>query len=369
VVGAGKLATLAVGSEQAVTVRGQSLPATVARDAAAPTAASEPQLCVIVCTHERAGVLVECLHSLAAQTLAPQRFEVLVVDNRSSDATASVIGRFLESMPNLRAIGEGRLGLSHARNAGLEATRARYVAFLDDDARACSRWCESLLCAFETVTPPPVSVGGPVHAYFEKPPPSWFPPGMDDYQRGDRGHFVDRWSVFWGCNVAYLRSAVIEAGGFDPRLGLVGNRVATGEDTSLGWKIYEKRPYFWYEPGAAIDHLTQASRMNVRYRLRRSLAEGRAWARIQDARWLSMRTLHALARRVLGRPAPVPAEHVGPARQGSALQVLASASGAAEMAAADRGTTPSRPAMAARAFLAAARAAQLAGRLLAIRWW
>jgi glycosyltransferase involved in cell wall biosynthesis len=341
------------------------------------TGGHDPELCVIVCTHNRSDVLERCLGSLQRQSLGAERFEVVLVDNRSVDATSEVIADHLARMTNLRAIGEGAVGLSRARNAGLAVTRARYVAFLDDDAEAVPGWCESLLRAFREVAPAPMAVGGPVLARFEAPPPSWFPPAMDDYWRGERGHFVDRFDVFWGGNVAYRREAVRDAGGFDVALGLRGTRLVTGEDTALGVRLYEQAPYFWYEPEAIVHHLSRPSRMTLGYRLRRSFAEGRAWARIHDARYLSMRTLRSLARRLgILSPARQHAEppavtraraEPAPATAGAppATAMEPSCAGAWTVAA-ERARALLTPRQ--RLFQGLYRAAGAAGQLLATRW-
>ena len=104
------------------------------------------RISVIIATHNRADLLSIALESVARQTLDPTRYEVIVVDNASTDKTAALVKQMSTGMPQLRYIAEERLGLSWARNAGLAAAQSPYVAYLDDDARAEPIWLEDAAC-------------------------------------------------------------------------------------------------------------------------------------------------------------------------------------------------------------------------------
>src|SRR5262245_47792722 len=91
---------------------------------------------VIVCTHNRARLLAECLQAVANQTMPVDRYEVIVVENACADGTHFVTERFAHRYPNVRNERESCLGKSRALNAGLRHARGTHVAFIDDDARA-----------------------------------------------------------------------------------------------------------------------------------------------------------------------------------------------------------------------------------------
>lgn len=204
-----------------------------------------PAISVIVCTRDRARLLEPCLASLAAQTLAPGRFEVLVVDNGSTDATPALARRFAAEHAHFRVLAEPRAGRSLAANAALHAARGRYVAFIDDDARARPAWVERILAAFETREPRPVAVGGEIHPIYETPPPAWLP--RDDcaitwgprpgFLRGDGAELG-----FAGSNMALDREVALEVGGFAAHFGPAGGRFRFGEDTEIFARIEERRP-------------------------------------------------------------------------------------------------------------------------------
>src|SRR5881296_1050143 len=98
-------------------------------------------LTVLVCTHNRADLLRGALESLE-----PTRFEVLVVDNASTDATPAVVAECAaRAKIEIRCARETELGLDAARNRGLREAAGEFVAFLDDDARARHDWAAEIL--------------------------------------------------------------------------------------------------------------------------------------------------------------------------------------------------------------------------------
>ncbi|MEE8471432.1 MAG: glycosyltransferase family A protein [Dehalococcoidia bacterium] len=87
----------------------------------------------IICTHNRSDYLRQAIQSLADQTLPTEQYEVIVVDNGSTDNTRAVVEGF-DHIANLRYVYEPILGLSQARNTGWQNARGEYIAFMDDDA-------------------------------------------------------------------------------------------------------------------------------------------------------------------------------------------------------------------------------------------
>jgi glycosyltransferase involved in cell wall biosynthesis len=239
------------------------------------------ELSVVVCTYNRAGWLAAALDSLSAQSLDPGRFEVLLVDNNSTDATAEVAARFQSRITNFRYLREERQGLSHARNLGWQSARGEFVAFMDDDARAAPDWCERIVTAFRTVTPRPVSVGGKILPLFEGPLPSWFTPEIEIRTWGERAGFLAGPRVhygFSGSNMSFPREVLVRYGGFASGLGMQGRRIRVGEDSHLYNRIQEHEPLFWYDPQLIVHHLVPRRNLRIGYRLTRAYAAGRSVA-------------------------------------------------------------------------------------------
>ncbi|NER85111.1 MAG: glycosyltransferase family 2 protein [Leptolyngbya sp. SIO1D8] len=128
---------------------------------------------VIICTYNRADRLCLALEALQKQTLPQDQFEVIVVDNASTDDTQEVCNRYLTQLSNLHYHYESIQGLSRARNQGLEVAKGRIAAYLDDDAIPSPQWLQALLQGFETIEPEPVAVGGAILPLWEVAPPVW----------------------------------------------------------------------------------------------------------------------------------------------------------------------------------------------------
>lgn len=246
--------------------------------------AGAPQLSVVVCSYNRAPLLPGCLDSLTAQTLDPALFEVIVVDNNSTDRTAGIAAAYAERHPNFRAATEPRQGLSHARNLGWRLARGEFVAYLDDDAKATSSWCERVLRAFQTVLPRPAAVGGEIRPWYEGEPPPWFSDALEARSWGSRAQFLDSPGArygFSGSNMAFPRELLAAYGGFSPELGMSGDTMAMGEETDLFIRIHADHPRFWYDPAISVLHLVPSRNMRLGYRLLRSFKCGAAIARIE----------------------------------------------------------------------------------------
>jgi glycosyltransferase involved in cell wall biosynthesis len=248
------------------------------------TASSVIELSVVVCTYNRADWLGEALGSLARQTFDPDRYEVLLVDNNSTDATATVAAGFQDKIAHFCYLREERQGLSHARNLGWQSANGEFVAFMDDDARAASDWCERIVAAFRNVTPRPVSVGGKILPLFESPLPSWFTPEIEIRSWGESAGFLDgprRRYGFSGSNMSFPLDVFARYGGFSTGLGMQGNTIRLGEDSHLFNRIQEQEPLFWYDPQLIVHHLVPKRNLRLRYRLIRAYAAGKSVAFMQ----------------------------------------------------------------------------------------
>ena len=175
-----------------------------------------PRASVIVCTLNRSSLLDGCLASLAAQRLASDEYEIVVVDNGSTDGTRGLVKRWMRDLGNIRLEVEPVTGLSRARNAGIRAARGEVVAFLDDDALASEQWLTALLEAY-TRSPDVGAVVGPVSLVWLVDRPSWVSPRLEHWfsglDLGDVPRFLDDSEVAYGTNkwTAYLSKLVFRS--------------------------------------------------------------------------------------------------------------------------------------------------------------
>lgn len=242
-------------------------------------------LSVIICTYNRSGLLPVCLRSLVEQTLESSQYEVIIVNNNSTDDTQEIVESFTRIHDNFRAVVETKQGLSHARNRGWREAQGTLVAYIDDDAKATQDWCERIVTAFQTVTPQPVAVGGEIRPFYETAPPEWISEEFEKRTWGDTVGFLQppraRYG-FSGSNMAFQKIVLERFGGFSSEYGMTGHTVRMGEDTELFSRLYEQHPWFWYDPAILVYHWTPVSIMKISYRFWRAFRSGEAIARMQN---------------------------------------------------------------------------------------
>ncbi|MGH9666094.1 MAG: glycosyltransferase family 2 protein [Bryobacteraceae bacterium] len=194
------------------------------------------QVSVIVPTRNRMALLRELIESLWSQTLEAHRFEVIVVDNCSSDRTAEMVAELERESPCplVYVRNEQNLGQIYSRNTGARRARSEILAFTDSDCRVSPQWLERSLAAFaahDHVEPERIGfVSGPVRDKPEQPVTFFSLPTF-----ANEGENV----TYPACNILYRKAAFWKAGGFDESAwpGDVGDKSFGDSDTELAWKV------------------------------------------------------------------------------------------------------------------------------------
>lgn len=231
----------------------------------------------VICTRNRAGRLASALQSLARQSVPADSYEIIVVDNGSTDGTKRVVdGSAAER--SARYVFEPKVGLSPARNSGWRAARGRYVAYLDDDAVATRGWLEAALAGFTGTGATPGCVGGRVLPRWEAAPPRWLTAKLRDYLSlidwpgGPCELRPGQW--LGGGNSAYPRQLLASLGGFREDLGRVDRRLTSMEENDVHQQIEARRLRTLYLPAMTIYHHIPAARLRRRWFLRRCFWQG-----------------------------------------------------------------------------------------------
>jgi glucosyl-dolichyl phosphate glucuronosyltransferase len=219
---------------------------------------------VLICTHNRASQLEGALRSLESQTLSADSFEVLVVDNASTDDTPRVFKSFSERRKlNLRYMKEMDLGLDAARNRGIREARGQVVAFLDDDARARADWAAAILSGFDQHMAP--VLGGRVDLIWEAERPAWFSDALLKYlihcDYGENVVEVTAAPWLYGTNVAFRRDLFQEIGLFRLDLDRKGESLMGGGDTEFFQRANSRGKTLLYLPSMVVGHLVPAKRL------------------------------------------------------------------------------------------------------------
>ncbi len=238
-------------------------------------------LSVVVPTFNRADVLGETLESLLAQE-GDVSYEVVVVDNNSSDDTESIVRAFeTRSGGRIQYVFEGEQGSSAARNAGTRAAKGKVVAFVDDDVIAGPGWLQAMAETFETC-PKVWCVGGKVVLRLPDVLPGWFDPSSGIaatyLSRLDYGDATIRITFPRGlitANLAVRRDVLARLGGFKTSLGRFGDGLLCGEDTEFCHRIQRAGGGVYYCGRAAVIHLVPEWRLTKRFLRGRAYWEGR----------------------------------------------------------------------------------------------
>lgn len=231
---------------------------------------------VVICTYNRAALLAKALDSALAQDYPAEDFEVIVVDNASTDATPQLVQQRLPAHTHLRYEREPVQGLSAARNRGWQAARGQYVAFLDDDAIAPPDWLTSARRLLDTLGELD-AFGGPYFACYNAPHPTWFKDAYGSWELTQEGRFLLPSDHLCGGNLFIRRAVFAQAGGFDLQLGMAGGKLAYGEETAFLRHLKENLPgaRLYYTPTVRIQHLVMPRKMTLRHQFRQRFQEGR----------------------------------------------------------------------------------------------
>lgn len=228
---------------------------------------------VIVCTYNRCRDLANALSSIAASKLPDGvDWEVLVVDNNSSDETRVVVEDFCRQYPGrFRYLFEPQQGKSYAMNAGIRQTQSDILAFTDDDGAVEPDWLGNLTSALHGGEW--AGAGGRIIPVWAKPLPSWLstddPHTMGPFVAFDLGTGAGPLTRSpYGANMAFRREAFEKYGGFRVDLSCTGRNLQGREDIEFGNRLLAGGERLRYEPYAVLRHPAPESRMKKRYVLR-----------------------------------------------------------------------------------------------------
>jgi glycosyltransferase involved in cell wall biosynthesis len=201
---------------------------------------SDLAVSVVVPTYGRADRLPRLVAALEAQTLSPDRFEVVIVDNGSRDDTPTVLADLAASTPiDLRPLRiEDNAGPAPARNLGWRSARGPLVAFTDDDCVPEPDWLAQGV-ASATATPDLGVLQGAILR-----PGGSYPYGPNTVYR----ETLTPSPYFEGCNLMFPRAVLERTGGFDETYGF------SGEDTAAGWAAVEDGGRWIFDESCAVTH-------------------------------------------------------------------------------------------------------------------
>jgi glycosyltransferase involved in cell wall biosynthesis len=235
------------------------------------------EMSVVVGTLNRSALLERAIRSLLGQRCAPGTLEIIVVDNGSTDGTQALVQAVAATDPRLRYIREPRLGLSFARNCGIQHATGSVIAFLDDDSEAEPDWAERLMGIFRA-EPRVGAAGGRTLVRWPNAQPDWVTGPLEGYygkcDYGDQRRQLRFPEYPFGSNMAIRRGLLVQLSGFRTDLGARGNNLMAGEETDLFDRLDAQAVSVIYEPSAIVHHWAAPDRITRWWSLRRAFKHG-----------------------------------------------------------------------------------------------
>lgn len=242
-------------------------------------------LSVVIPTRNRADFLATALESIADQDLSPDQFEVLVIDNGSTDRTKDVVDEMRSRLANLRYFHAAEPGLHVGRHRGLQEASSDLLVFGDDDIHAEPTWLSAIARNFSD--PNVAMVGGNNYPDFKGPVPSWLAKRWAVPSQG--GKLLDQLSIsslpegqraispmmIWGCNFSIRKQVLLDAGGFHPDAMPAEQLQFRGDgETHVSRYVQEHGLSCVFDSDASVNHAVTPERMTLDYFRQRAFNQG-----------------------------------------------------------------------------------------------
>lgn len=238
-------------------------------------------LSVVIATFNAGMMTCKSLNALTSQTLSHGKFEIIVVDNNSTDHSLSQIKKVSDKYDYIRVYIETKQGVSNARNRGIKEASGEYILFLDGTKQAGENIIQLVMDDFLNQNPEPLSVGGRYVPRFETRKPFWFEDSFEIRDWGNKKRFLtpeEAYTGFVGGVCSFRKGLLLKVNGFNPHLGPSGNKPRGGEEPDLYRKIFELQPdntkTIFYDPDIKVYTRVPKERLTLRYRLRRGFGFG-----------------------------------------------------------------------------------------------
>jgi glycosyltransferase involved in cell wall biosynthesis len=215
---------------------------------------SSHMVSIVVPVYNGQAHIADCIESLLNQDFKSGSYDIIVVNNRSTDDTANIVKRY-----PIRNLFEAKLGPAAARNTGIRASSAHFIAFTDADCIPYSNWLSQIIHAMEKGV---IGAGGSILSYYGDDPISQY---IDEVVFRQRYNILQKIPPhITTANACFLRSALHNIGLFDESFPY-----AAGEDRDLGERLAMAGSRFVFVPTAAVRHKhpqTLESFYNQRFR-------------------------------------------------------------------------------------------------------
>lgn len=241
------------------------------------------KISVVICTYNREQFLPGLLDSILQQNSDKNSFEILFIDNNSTDTTATLCRQFIKDYPeyHIRYTVETQQGLSFARNRGIEEAKGKYITFADDDAVLAPDFLEKV-CAYLDEHPDIAEVGGPIYLRYLGKIPAWENPYMNSllgyFHPSSTPYLMDKKNRRYprGSNMTFRTSIFRKCGPFNTALGRVKRLLMGGEEKDIAFRILDAGEKIAYIPQAIVYHLVPENRTTTGFIHQQAVGTGKS---------------------------------------------------------------------------------------------
>jgi len=248
-----------------------------------PEKARKMKFSIVICSYNRKELLEKSIRHTLYQSITHDLFEVIVVDNMSTDGTWEMLEKLVKTHTgplDLRVVQESKQGLSHARNRGIAESKGEWILFLDDDALAAP----DLLACLDPCTSDPKTgiIGGTIAVKRPDPCPIWLGGRLmvywSDYRPETVEKNLDRHFNFpFGANFCVRQTVFDTIGEFNHNLGRQGRDTTGGEEVDLCFRAKKAGFTIVVTPEARVDHVITPDRFTLRHCFRAAWSTGKTW--------------------------------------------------------------------------------------------
>ena len=239
------------------------------------------KISAIICTYNRQKYLYQVLESIKNQSLNPLLYEIVIINNNSTDNTEQICQTYIKDNPGLNFIyvTESEQGLSAARNRGIREASGKYLTFIDDDAFPEKNFLKMVLDYLEQ-NPEVVAVGGKILLQYEQEKPGWLTSYLSSlfgyFNPGNKSGEFKKNRYPRGSNMSFRKDVFDQVGVFDTKLGRKGSDMLGSEEKELFARIYKMNFLVRYLPTAIVYHNVPPERTTMEFVRNQAVSYGKS---------------------------------------------------------------------------------------------